>query len=69
MTWALKPRRVISGELLRRVAQVYRANIDHAPTRAVAETFGVKPRMASGYVQRARAAGYLPKTTQGKKQA
>jgi hypothetical protein len=61
--------REITPELLQRVADVYRANIDHAPTEAVAKTFGVKSRMASTYVQRARAAGYLPPTKQGKKQA
>jgi hypothetical protein len=61
--------RDITPELLERVAEVYRANIDHAPTEAVAKTFGVKSRMASTYVQRARAAGFLPPTKQGKKQA
>jgi hypothetical protein len=61
--------REITPALLQRVAEVYRANIDHAPTEAVAKTFGVKSRMASTYVQRARAAGYLPPTKQGKKQA
>jgi hypothetical protein len=61
--------RDITPELLQRVAEVYRANIDHATTLAVAKTFGVKSRMASTYVQRARERGYLPPTTQGKKQA
>ena len=61
--------RDITPELLERVAEVYRANFDHAPTEAVAKTFGVKSRMASTYVQRARAAGYLPPTKQGKKHA
>jgi hypothetical protein len=61
--------RDITPELLERVAEVYRANIDRAPTEAVAKTFGVKQRMASTYVQRARTAGYLPPTKQGKKRA
>jgi hypothetical protein len=61
--------REITPELLERVAEVYRANINHAPTEAVAKTFGVKSRMASTYVQRARAAGFLPPTKQGKKRA
>jgi hypothetical protein len=61
--------RVITAALLENVADVYRRNIDHAPTQAVARTFGVKSRMASNYVDRARRAGYLPPTKQGKKQA
>ena len=62
-------KRKILTDLLRQVADVYRANIDHAPTEAVARTFGVRSRMASGYVQRARERGCLPPTKQGKKQA
>jgi hypothetical protein len=51
------------------VADVCRRNIHRAPTQAVARTFGVKPRMASTYVDRARQANYLPPTKQGKKKA
>lgn len=61
--------RAITSELLKSVADVYRHNIDHAPTQAVARAFGVKLRMASTYVDRARRAGYLPPTKQGKKKA
>jgi hypothetical protein len=61
--------RAINPELLKSVADVYRRNFDHAPTQAVARTFGVKSRMASAYVDRARRAGYLPPTKQGKKKA
>jgi hypothetical protein len=61
--------RAITDEFLASVADVYRRNIDHAPTQAVARTFGVKPRMASNYVDRARKAGHLPPTKQGKKRA
>lgn len=61
--------REITPELLKRVAEVYRSNFDHAPTEAVAKAFGVKQRMASTYVQRARTAGYLSPTKQGRKQA
>jgi hypothetical protein len=61
--------RVITDEFLASVADVYRRNIAHAPTQAVARTFGVKPRMASNYVDKARQAGHLPPTKQGKKQA
>lgn len=62
-------RRRVSAELLRQVAEVYRANFDAAPTEAVARTFGVKQRMAHEYVRRARERGFLPPTTQGKKRA
>lgn|GEM_PF-2193256 len=61
--------RDITPAVLQRVAEVYRANIDRAPTEAVAKAFGVKSRMASTYVQKARERGYLPPTKQGKKQA
>lgn len=60
-------RRHVNAELLRQVADVYRANFDKAPAEAVARTFGVKPRMAHEYVRRARERGFLPPTTQGKK--
>ena len=61
--------RVINDELLKKVAEVYRDNIHRAPTKAVAKHFGVKDRMASTYVDRARKAGYLPPTKQGQKKA
>jgi hypothetical protein len=61
--------RAITPELLKSVAEVYRRNIDHAPTQAVARAFGVKSRMASNYVDLARRAGYLPPTKQGQKKA
>lgn len=60
-------RRHVNTELLRQVAEVYRANFDNAPAQAVARTFGVKQRMAHEYVRRARERGFLPPTTQGKK--
>ena len=43
-------RRHVNAELLRQVADVYRANFDNAPAEAVARTFGVKrhgPRIRS----------------------
>jgi hypothetical protein len=61
--------RVITDDLLKKVAEVYRENIRHAPTKAVAKHFGVKDRMASTYVDRARKAAYLPPTKQGQKKA
>lgn len=64
-----KEYRVITDSFLRAVATVYRQNIDRAPTQAVERFFGVKSRMASIYVQRARRAGHLPPTKQGQKKA
>lgn len=61
--------RVIDNDFLKRVADVYRKNIRHAPTKAVAEAFNVKNRTASMYVEKARKAGYLPETKQGQKRA
>ncbi|MBF9315818.1 hypothetical protein [Mycobacteroides chelonae] len=61
--------RVIDDDFLRQVAVVYRENIQHAPTKAVAKRFGVKDRMASTYVDKARRAGHLPPTKQGQKRA
>ncbi len=62
-------RRHVNAELLRQVAEVYRANFDRAPAEAVARTFGVRQRMAHEYVRRARERGFLPPTTQGRKKA
>ena len=64
-----RQRRVMTSEFLQGVAQVYRANIDGKPTKAVGETFNVQSRMASKYVEAARQRGYLPKTERGKKKA
>jgi hypothetical protein len=61
--------RVITDDFLKSVAEVYRQNISHAPTKAVARAFGVKNRMASTYVDKARKAGHLPPTKQGQKKA
>lgn len=55
----------ISSEKLARVAEVYRAN-PHAPTRAVADEFGIAERTASLYVRRARDAGVLGEALKGK---
>ena len=61
--------RVLNDEVLQKVAEVYRNDIDHAPTKAVVKHFGVKDRMASTYVDRARKAKHLPPTKQGQKKA
>jgi hypothetical protein len=54
---------------LEEVARVYRDHIDAAPTRAVETLLGYTERTAARRVQQARAAGLLPKTTPGKRQA
>jgi hypothetical protein len=64
-----RERRVMTDDFLRSVAQVYRENIDGNPTEAVAKVFNVRPRMASTYVAKARAARLLPRTKQGQKKA
>lgn len=61
--------RVLNDDVLRLVAEIYRANIKHAPTQAVAKHFGIKSRMASTYVDRARKRGFLSPTKQGQKKA
>lgn len=61
--------RNITPDLLRKVATVYRDNIDRHPTKAVQHHFQVSQRMAAEYVSRARKAGHLPPTKRGKKQA
>lgn len=63
------PSRSITPDLLRKVAAVYRDNIDRYPTKAVQHHFQVSQRMAAEYVSRARKAGHLPPTKRGKKQA
>ena len=67
---AKRENRIISDELLRTVADVYRANIHkRGPTQEVAKHFGVENRTASTYVTKARKRGFLPETQRGKKQA
>jgi hypothetical protein len=61
--------RTVSPKHLERVAQTYRADVTGAPTRAVAEAFGVPHSTAARWVLRARKAGQLPPTTKGRKQA
>lgn len=62
-------KRRITGDFLRQVAAVYRGNINHAPTEAVARAFGVKHRQATDYVKQARDRGLLPPTKQGRARA
>jgi hypothetical protein len=62
-------KRDITPALLEKVAEIYRANIHGAPTRAVEHHFQVSQRMGVEYVSRARKAGLLPATVKGRKQA
>lgn len=55
--------------ILNQVAALYRAAVDGNPTRAVERVMGYSKRTAGRRVQQARAAGLLPPTTKGKKQA
>ena len=57
---------MITDELLREVADVYRANVDDKPTTRVAEHFGREHRTAALYVKRARDRGFLGAATRGK---
>lgn len=60
-------RRRISDDVLREVAEVYRANVEQYPTRAVADHLGgVADRTARLYVRRARDAGFLGPSLKGK---
>ena len=64
---ARRPRRKkVDDELLLKVAEVYRANVDDRPTQAVREHFQVKPSTASWYVRQARDAGHLGPAAIGK---
>lgn len=56
----------ITDELLREVAEVYRANVEHEPTQAVAEHFDKAHRTAALYIKRAREAGHLGAAIKGK---
>jgi hypothetical protein len=59
-------RRRVTDETLREVARVYRENVENNPTAAVAAYTGRAHRTAALYVQQARAAGFLGRTTPGK---
>lgn len=59
----------LTDERIRQAAEIYRANLDKRPTEAVAAAFGMAHRTAAKYVGEARARGFLPPTTPGKKQA
>jgi hypothetical protein len=52
---------------LQEVARVYREHLTEAPVEAVARAMGYPLSTAPRKVQQARAAGYLPPTTPGKR--
>jgi len=54
---------------LEEVTRVYREHIKASPTKAVEMVLGYSQRTAARRVEQARAAGLLPKTTQGKRKA
>jgi hypothetical protein len=62
-------RRKFTPEFLAEVAEVYRANIDDSPIKAIAARYHVEYRQAAKYVEQARSDGHLPQTTRGKRQA
>lgn len=57
--------------MLRRVANVYRENIDAQPIEAISDEFDVSYRTAARYVQLCRSDEFqlLPKTRKGKREA
>ena len=56
----------ITDTLLREVARVYKANVSHKPTEAVATHFDRQHRTAALYVKRARERGFLGPAIKGK---
>ena len=59
-------RRRLTDELLKQVAEIYRANLNDRPGEAVQAAYWVCPRQAARYIRAARDKGFLPDTTQGK---
>lgn len=58
----MRRRRIVSVDVLREVARVYEANIDQAPTQAVADHFDISKSAADKRVKRARDAGFITRT-------
>lgn len=63
-------RRRVTDDLLRDVAETYRANIPNGrPLQAVQRKFQVSYRTAARYVERARASKFLPEVSPGERKA
>jgi len=58
-------RRRLTEQQLRQIAETYTA-ADPPKHEAIARAFGVSPRTAQRYIEKAREAGLLPPTTHGK---
>ncbi|MDQ3476863.1 MAG: hypothetical protein M3492_11175 [Actinomycetota bacterium] len=58
--------RSLTDDMLREVAEIYRANVDTKPIEAVAAHFDKQHRTAQLYVKRARDAGFLGAALKGK---
>ena len=56
----------VTDDLLREVAEVYRANVSGKPTEAVANHFDRSHRTATLYIKRARDNGFLGAAIKGK---
>ncbi len=59
-------RRTVNDDLLKQVAEVYRANVKDSPTRAVAAHFGKAHRTGALYVKQAREVGLLREAIKGR---
>ena len=59
-------KRRVTDDVLREVAEIYRANIDNKPTVAVAEHLDKAHRTATLHVKLAREAGYLGASVRGR---
>jgi hypothetical protein len=63
-----KGARVVTPQLIKEAAEVYKAHFDDRPIQAVTAAFGVSERTASGWITKARREHhYLPETKRGKK--
>lgn len=66
---AVRRQRSLTPSFLAEVAELYRANFDRAPTKAIRRKYVISERTASNWVQACRRSGLLPPTTTGKKRA
>ncbi len=62
-------RRKVTDRFLMEVADLYREFVDDDPWQTIADQYTVTKQTAARYIVQARKAGYLPKTTPGRKKA